>query len=139
MIWIASVSTLLFNLNPLVRFDGYYMLSDFLDIPNLQTRAQDYLVFLVEFYLFGNQRAINPAQESGGEAPLLFLYAVLSAVYRTMVSAFIVFFVAGKFLLLGVLMALFCIVSWVVMPVFRLVAYLATSARLARVRLRATL
>ena len=36
---IAGVSTVLFNANPLLRFDGYYILSDLLEIPNLATRA----------------------------------------------------------------------------------------------------
>jgi putative peptide zinc metalloprotease protein len=34
-IFVASLSTILFNINPLLRFDGYYILSDLLDIPNL--------------------------------------------------------------------------------------------------------
>ena len=36
---IAGVSTVIFNANPLLRFDGYYMLMDWLEIPNLRTRA----------------------------------------------------------------------------------------------------
>src|SRR6202034_2644852 len=36
---IGGVSTLLFNGNPLLKFDGYYVLSDLLEIPNLGTRA----------------------------------------------------------------------------------------------------
>ncbi|HMB95052.1 MAG TPA: site-2 protease family protein, partial [Tepidisphaeraceae bacterium] len=36
--FIASVSTVIFNANPLLRYDGYYMLSDYLEIPNLQMR-----------------------------------------------------------------------------------------------------
>ncbi len=37
---IGGVSTVLFNGNPLLRFDGYYMLSDLLDVPNLGPRSQ---------------------------------------------------------------------------------------------------
>ena len=39
---IAGVSTVMFNGNPLLRFDGYYMLSDLLEIPNLAQRANTY-------------------------------------------------------------------------------------------------
>ena len=39
---VASVSTVLFNANPLLRYDGYYMLSDFLEIPNLQQKSKEY-------------------------------------------------------------------------------------------------
>ena len=43
VMFIASVSTLLFNANPLLRYDGYYILSDLLEIPNLAQRSKDYL------------------------------------------------------------------------------------------------
>ena len=37
---IGGVSTILFNGNPLLRFDGYYVLADLLEIPNLADRAK---------------------------------------------------------------------------------------------------
>ncbi|MFM8557817.1 MAG: peptidase M50, partial [Betaproteobacteria bacterium] len=43
VIFVASVSSLLFNLNPLLRFDGYHMLVDFLDVPNLFQRSREQL------------------------------------------------------------------------------------------------
>ncbi len=39
----ASGIATLFNLNPLIKLDGYYMPSDYLEIPNLRQRAFDYL------------------------------------------------------------------------------------------------
>ncbi|MHC5157209.1 MAG: peptidase M50, partial [Planctomycetota bacterium] len=45
LIFIASVSTLLFNGNPLLRFDAYYVLSDLIEIPNLGHRSRQYLYF----------------------------------------------------------------------------------------------
>ena len=39
IMFVASVSTVIFNVNPLMRFDGYYILSDLLEIPNLNQRA----------------------------------------------------------------------------------------------------
>lgn len=53
MIFVASVSTILFNGNPLLRYDGYYILSDLLEIPNLYQRAGQQLKFWVERYGFG--------------------------------------------------------------------------------------
>ncbi|MFA6011102.1 MAG: site-2 protease family protein, partial [Desulfobacteraceae bacterium] len=53
IMFIASVSTLIFNGNPLLRFDGYYILSDLLDIPNLSTQANLQLRHMVERYMFG--------------------------------------------------------------------------------------
>ena len=40
VMFVSSVSTLLFNANPLMRFDGYYILSDMLEIPNLRTKVK---------------------------------------------------------------------------------------------------
>ena len=40
---LCSVSTVVFNANPLMRFDGYYMMADWLEIPNLRDRANRYL------------------------------------------------------------------------------------------------
>ena len=50
---IASVSTVIFNANPLLRYDGYYILSDFLEIPNLSQKAKDYSLGLIQRHLFG--------------------------------------------------------------------------------------
>ena len=36
---IASVSTLIFNANPLMRFDGYYIMTDWIEVPNLSTQV----------------------------------------------------------------------------------------------------
>ena len=49
---IGGVSTLFFNGNPLLRFDGYYVLADTLEIPNLAKRSQQYLLYLAQRYLF---------------------------------------------------------------------------------------
>jgi len=44
----AGVTTVLFNANPLLRYDGYYVLSDLIDLPNLYQRAQQMLHYLAE-------------------------------------------------------------------------------------------
>lgn len=136
IMFVASVSTVLFNGNPLLRYDGYYMLSDLLDIPNLHTQCQMQLTHLVERYAFGCIRSTSPAN-TRVEATLLTVFGISSAIYRIVVFTGIVIFVADKFLLIGLLMAVFCVFSWGVVPIFRLVRYLATSPRLDRTRGRA--
>lgn len=136
MMFIASVSTVLFNANPLLRFDGYYILSDLMDIPNLHTRAFRHLRHIVERYAFGCKDSHSPALNLK-EAFWLTVFGVLSGIYRVVVFAGIILFVADKFLLAGLVMALICVVSWGIVPVFRLVNYLATNPRLARTRGRA--
>jgi putative peptide zinc metalloprotease protein len=138
MMFTASISTVLFNINPLLRFDGYYILSDLLDMPNLHTTASKYLRHLVEHYLFGYKDSYSPAQ-SFKEAFWLSTFGVLAGIYRVVVFTGIILFVADKFLLAGFIMAAICVVSWGVVPIFRLVKYLTSSPRLARTRARAVI
>ena len=49
---IASVTTVIFNANPLLRYDGYYMLSDYLEIPNLQQKSREYMLGLIKRHVF---------------------------------------------------------------------------------------
>jgi putative peptide zinc metalloprotease protein len=132
----ASVSTLLFNLNPLLRFDGYYMLMDWLRLPNLAQRSLGLIRYLAEKHFFGLKREKPPAHHAR-ETPWLIGYGVASFFYRIALSLSIILFVATRFPVIGVLLAGVCLVGWVVVPLGRFVGYLATSPRLARVRPRA--
>lgn len=136
MIFIASVSTVLFNINPLLRFDGYYILSDLLEIPNLHQRSAQQLKFLAEKYLFGVKRAESPAH-SRKEAFWLTTFGILSWIYRIFVFGMILIFVADRFLLLGIIMAVICLISWIIVPLVKFTNYLASSPRLDRCRPRA--
>ena len=136
MIFIASVSTVLFNINPLLRFDGYYMLTDLLDMPNLHQHGRKQLTHLAEHYAFGCERSTSPAVNLR-EASVLTVFGIASGIYRVVVFTGIVFFVADQFLLAGLLMAAVCIVSWGFVPIFRLLRYLVSSPKLERNRPRA--
>ncbi|WP_235936022.1 M50 family metallopeptidase [Devosia aurantiaca] len=59
---IGGVSTLLFNGNPLLRFDAYYIMADLIEVPNLGARANKYFWYLVQRYFLGYETAENPAQ-----------------------------------------------------------------------------
>lgn len=133
MMFIASVSTLLFNLNPLMRFDGYYIMSDLLEIANLNQRSMSQLKYFFERYLFGVKKAESPAH-SRVEAGWLAVYGVAAIIYRTIIFAGIVWFVADRWLIVGFLMALICVVSWVFAPLFKLTKYLASDPKLSRSR-----
>ncbi|MGE5309263.1 MAG: hypothetical protein ACM3OC_09270 [Deltaproteobacteria bacterium] len=136
MLFVASVSTLVFNLNPLLRYDGYYILSDLLDMPNLSTQSTQQLVYLAEKYAFGVKKAKSPAV-TRRETGIYTSFAILSGIYRTIVFSAILLFVADRFLLAGIIMAVICAVAWAVVPLAGLVKYLAASPRLERSRTRA--
>jgi putative peptide zinc metalloprotease protein len=132
----ASVSTLLFNLNPLLRFDGYYMLMDGLHLPNLSQRSLGLIRHLAEKKLFGLRREKPPVLQLG-EARWLIGYGVASFVYRIVLSVSIILFVATQFPVIGMFLAGVCVAGWVIAPIWRFIVYIATSPKLARVRPRA--
>ena len=136
MMFVASVTTVFFNANPLMRYDGYYILSDLIEMPNLQPRSMQMLRHLAERWLFGCRSSEAPTQ-SRGEALFLAFFGAASWVYRLFLFVAIALFVSEQFLLLGVILALTCVFSFTVKPVWQLINYLATSPRLARSRRRA--
>lgn len=136
VMFVSTVSTLLFNINPLLRFDGYYMLSDLLDVPNLYQRSREQMRFLVERYLFGVP-GLHPPMHAPLEGRMLALYGVLSLLYWVLVMSGILFFVADQYLDLGLLIAFFLFITIVVIPLLKFLHYLAFAPRLALRRLRA--
>jgi len=136
IIFVAGVSTLFFNGNPLLRYDGYYVLTDLLEMPNLAQRSREYLQYLVKKYVYKVRRPTNPAR-TPGEARWLFAYAIASGLYRVWISVRIFFFVAAKFFFIGTVLACSALVGWVFMPLGRWLKYLATSPELHRTRTRA--
>lgn len=135
-ILVAGVSTVVFNANPLLRFDGYYMLADFLEIPNLRARANAYLGYLAERRLFGRKEA-EPPPATLGERGWFAAFAVGSFVYRVLVTVGILFMLGDQWFYLGVLFAVVTFWFWLAVPAVKGVLYLATSPRLRRVRVRA--
>lgn len=133
---ISGVSTLLFNGNPLLRFDGYYVLADAIEIPNLGARANTYLGYLFQRYILGVKDAESPAH-STGERVWMVLYGVASFIYRIFISFIIITFIAGKFFVVGVLLALWALATQVVMPVAKSLSFLVRSPNLRRKRGRA--
>ena len=85
VVFVCAVSTLLFNLNPLLRLDAYYLLSDLTDRPNLYTESRRAVVEPIARWLtrgrVGSHRTTTP--------PWLPAYAVASATYRFFVMCVI--------------------------------------------------
>jgi putative peptide zinc metalloprotease protein len=136
VVLIAGVSTLLFNGNPLLRFDGYYVLVDAIEVPNLARRANRYLGYLFQRYLLGLTHAPSPVT-AAGEPGWFVLYAVASFAYRLAVTFAIVLAVAGHYLTAGVVLALWAVAAQLVVPIVRGARHLLTSPVLAGRRPRA--
>jgi putative peptide zinc metalloprotease protein len=115
---IGGVSTLVFNANPLLRFDGYYLLSELIEIPNLGTRADQYLAYWCKRYLLDMPGLVSPVT-AAGEVKWLVVYGICSRIYRVLISLVIAFWVAGQFMIVGVLLAIWAIGSQIVYPLGR--------------------
>lgn len=132
---IGGVSTLLFNGNPLLRFDAYYVLSDFVEMPNFGTRSNAYLGYWLQRYVLMLEEAESPAT-TVRQALWLGLYAVASFVYRLSIMIGIAVYVATKFFIVGVLIALWSVSNILVMPTIKLVTNIRRNALLTRYRNR---
>ena len=115
---IGGVSTLLFNGNPLLRYDGYYMLADLIEIPNLGQRSTRYLGYLLQRYLLGIETAESPVTAPGEQGWFL-VYGPISLCYRIAVLIGLVWLVSSRFFVVGVLIALWGVFSLVVLPAVR--------------------
>jgi len=135
VMFISSISTLLFNGNPLLRFDGYYLLADAIEIPNLVSRSNRYMGYLFQRYLLNIKELFSPA-ESRGEAGWLVFYGIAAFFYRLFISAVIILFVASKFFIVGVLVAIWAVYLFLVSPLIRHIRYLLTHPMLQQRRLR---
>jgi putative peptide zinc metalloprotease protein len=135
-VFIAGLSTLIFNANPLMRYDGYYILSDYLEIPNLRTRSKAYFTYLCERYLFGNVE-FEGQNATASEKAWFVLFGILSFVYRSFVIVLILLFVANKLFNLGAILAIAAAVTWIAVPLSKGVHFLFTSPRIRSVRVRA--
>ena len=136
---IASVSTIVFNANPLLRYDGYYILSDFWEIPNLQRKSAEYTLGLVKRHIFRvkQQQPLPPLKQRIE----MFFYAIASSCYRIFVSLAIAYMLLytlpEEYRFIGVIMGSTALITFAIFPLFKLTKYLATEPELHRKRGRA--
>ncbi len=133
---LASVTTVLFNINPLLRYDGYFILSDTLEIPNLAQRSLQYLGHLTKRHVLGLKNDLPP-HVAPGERFLLFTYSIASFIYRMMVYSWIILFIAGKFFVIGIILAIWAFTSMIIIPVLKKLHFIVFSPVLREKRARA--
>src|SRR5262249_46502765 len=120
---VCSVSTVVFNANPLMRFDGYYVLADWLEIPNLRDQSNRYLKNLVQEHCFGIE--IQPEPYMALWRRILFVsYAIGSFVYRWVVTFSILFFIYNilgpKLKTVSAMMVIAAVASLLGWPAYRM-------------------
>jgi putative peptide zinc metalloprotease protein len=116
---VSWVMSLFVNLNPMTRFDGYYILSDMLGMPNLQNRAFAHMRHKLRQLLFG---ATDDHAErfSSRRSLLVLVIGVVTAIYRFFLYLGIALLVYYFFIkALGILMLLAELYVFFFLPVWR--------------------
>ncbi len=135
VIFLASSVTILFNLNPLMKFDGYFVLSDWLEIPNLVGRSQAHLAAIAKRYLLGlrPERTAADARES----VILAVYGIGAAAFRFSLAMAIAALIASKLFIVGITGAAMYVGFALFRTGTRVFGYLVRSQETAPVRVRA--
>lgn len=127
----AGVSSLLANANPLMRFDGYYMMTDVLDLPNLATRSQILTRACFRRFLLGMKgQQIPSLRDRGWRAAAL--YAPASLVWRILLMVNILAAAGALMRGAGVLLVCVSVAAWSHRPLlqaWRWVASMSWGAR----------
>ncbi|TWU08135.1 efflux RND transporter periplasmic adaptor subunit [Stieleria varia] len=120
VIVMASVSTFLFNANPLMRFDGYYILSDFLQIPNLASEGANYLKGQTARMFFGTAAA--PPRDAGFGGLCIRLYGVAALIWKLLICVSLTATASVLFSGAGIVLAMVGVTLWFGKPLFQGVA-----------------
>ncbi|MDX2039163.1 MAG: HlyD family efflux transporter periplasmic adaptor subunit [Isosphaeraceae bacterium] len=136
--FICSVNTILFNANPLLRYDGYYVMSDWLEIPNLRVKSTQFFGYLFQEKVLGLEVPVQSYMPRSRRI-LFVTYAVASYLYRWVVTFSILFFLYG-FLKphglgsISMVLAIGSLVPLLFMPVYQIVKFVRTPGRMRKVK-----
>ncbi len=137
-IFVCSVSTLLFNANPLLRYDGYYILSDLMEVPNLRQKASTVLSRTTSNWCLGIQGRVDPFLPTRRKW-LFILYSVAAVVYRWFITIAIFWFLYQLLepyglKIVGQLIALTAIWGLLGMPIIKLYKFFNIPGRMQSVK-----
>ena len=117
----ATLLTLLFNINPLMKFDGYYMLSDWLEIPNLATHGRQWLKDSTKRLFFGSSPAT--VKERGYRGFIVKAYGVLAMMWFFTIAVGLSLGASSLLEGFGLIIAMIGLLMWVGIPAWKLAKY----------------
>ncbi len=138
IMFVCSVSTILFNGNPLLRFDGYYILSDISEIPNLRQKSSRILQRLAAEYCLGMEQQEDPFLPNR-HIWFFALYTTAAVIYRWVVVISILFFLNAVLepyglKIVGQLIGMMGLFGLVGQPIIKLVKFFRAPGRLSQVK-----
>ena len=134
---LSSIVTVGFNINPLMRYDGYYVMSDLVGIPNLRQRSIEQVQSVLKRWFLGID--VSDEGTTLRERLLLLTYGSLASIYKVMLVLAICTMIAMKFYIVGVFLAAFFLFGVVSSLLRRSLGYLWRSQETEPVRARAVL
>jgi len=135
VIFLAGVVTVLFNVNPLMRYDGYYILSDLTEVPNLRSRSTAHVLDTLKRFALGVAVTSRPIGRR--LRWLLFTYGTAATLYRATLLLAIAALLATKMFLAGLLLAALFLGATLYSSLVKLIRYLWHAEETAPVRRRA--
>jgi putative peptide zinc metalloprotease protein len=136
--FVCSVSTLMFNSNPLLRYDGYYILADLVEIPNLRQKASDILNRKLGYWCLGLEQPDDPFLPERNQI-FFALYSVAAAIYRWVVVFSILWFLYEiwkpyRLEIIGQIIGVASIYGLAIQPLWKLGKFFYVPGRLEKVK-----
>jgi putative peptide zinc metalloprotease protein len=136
--FICSVNTILFNANPLLRYDGYYVMSDWLEIPNLRIKSNQFFTYAFQEKVLGLEIPVQSYMPRSRRV-LFVTYAIASYLYRWLVTFSILFFLYQflkpyKLGSISAILAVGSLIPLVVMPLFQMFKFVGQPGRMRKVK-----
>ncbi len=113
----ASITTILFNANPLMRFDGYFILSDLLNVPNLYPKGTRWFGDRFRALFFGTPKTTGLF--AAEEAAIARIYGTMAWFWKWSISIGLIIGASVMFDGAGLLLGIVGAVLWVGLPVFK--------------------
>lgn len=136
--FVCGITSILFNGNPLLRFDAYHILCDTFELPNLANRSRLFWTNQFKRLVLGAKNIV-PLSYAQGELKWLFAYAPLSIVYGLIILGYIIFWLGSKSFVIGLLVTIFAIAAMVIKPLIATIKNTIESAGVGVTRNRAKL
>jgi putative peptide zinc metalloprotease protein len=138
VMFVSSISTLVVNANPLLRYDGYYILSDLVEIPNLRQKAGSILQRKLGAWCLGLTEPPDPFLPQQRQS-FFAAYCIAAAVYRWVVVLGILWFLYQVFKpyglqIIGQLIAMMSMYGLLIAPLWKLCKFFYVPGRMDQVK-----
>jgi putative peptide zinc metalloprotease protein len=127
---IAGISTVIFNANPLMRFDGYFIFADLINIPNLYSRGRQYVFYVLRKYILGQQTELQVL--GNNKDYLVRIYGVTTLVWRLLIMVILLVGAWTLFYGAGMLITVLAMVLYFALPGLALIRYLKSEIKQQR-------